>query len=356
MAQKKKGYVELFWECPNCRGENLGSDAICSNCGRPQPDDVEFYQGSHQEIIKDEAKLKRAKAGADIHCSYCDTRNPGDAKQCKQCGASLSEGTQRKSAGRVVGSFVAGKGSLIECPNCASPNAYVNRQCHNCGTPLSHRQKAKKAEEKVAAPKRNLFIFIGLGILFACAAIYFLFIRTSELSGVVTGVAWERSIEIEEYASVERDDWLEQIPSDAEVLSCREEVRSVQSVAPVSGRYNEVCGTPYTVETGGGFAEVVQDCEYQVYDQSCTYLAEDWVTLRTDSVNGSSFSTFWPSTSLASNQRYGERSENYVCYFEANGESYSYSVDSDSEFNECQVGASYTLSINALGAVTSISR
>ena len=141
MANKKKGYVELFWECPNCRGENLGSKAICGNCGRPQPEKVEFYQGSHQEIIKDEAKIKRAKAGADIHCAYCDTRNAGDAKICKQCGASLSATNQRKSTGRLLGSFKEGKGSLIECPNCASPNAYINRKCHNCGTPLSHKVK-----------------------------------------------------------------------------------------------------------------------------------------------------------------------------------------------------------------------
>ncbi len=357
MARKKKGYVELYWECPNCRGENLGSHSICGNCGRPQPDDVDFYQGSHQELLKDESKIKRAKAGADIHCGYCDTRNAGDAKLCKQCGASLSEGAQRKSEGRVLGSFKAGKGSLIECPSCASPNAYINRQCHNCGTPLSHKQPSKKKEQKKAqkkAPNRNLLIYIGAGILFACAAIYFLFLRTSDVTGIVTDVAWERSVIVEEYAAVEREDWLDQIPADAELLSCTEEIRSVQSVVPIGERYDEVCGTPYTVETGSGFAEVVEDCEYHVYDQSCTYSAFDWLTLRTDRVDGNDFSPFWPSETLGSDQRYGDRSERYLCYFEADGDSYSYTADSQSEYDQCALGASFTLSINALGAVTSI--
>ncbi len=354
MAQKKKGYVELFWECPNCRGENLGSDSICGNCGRPQPDDVDFYQGSHQEIIKDEAKLKRAKAGADIHCGYCDTRNAGDAKQCKQCGAKLSQGAQRKSTGRVVGSFTAGKGSLIECPNCGSPNAYVNRQCHNCGTPLSHKQKSQKEKVKKAAPKQNLLIYIGLGILFVCAATYFIFIRTSDVIGTVTAVGGERSAVIEEYSAVEKDDWIDQIPSDAEIISCREEVRSVQSEEPFGERYDEICGTPFTVETGAGFAEVVQDCEYHVYDQACSYSAFDWVILRTEAVDGSDFARSWPSSALDSNQRYGDQSESYVCYFEADGEPYSYSVDSQNEFIKCSIGSSFTLSINALGAITSI--
>ena len=353
MARKSKGYVELFWECPNCRGENLGGDAVCGNCGRAQPDGVEFYQGSHQKILKDEKKLARAKAGADIHCAYCDTRNAGDAKQCRQCGASLAEGAQRKSKGRVVGSFKAGEGSLIKCPNCDSPNAYVNRQCHNCGTPLSHKVAEKKVEKESATPKRNVLLFVVAGLLLACAAIYFLFLRTSEVTASVSRVAWERSVVVEGYSQVELSGWQDEIPSDAEILSCTDEVRSVQSEPPIGQRYDEVCGTPYTVETGGGFAEVVQDCEYQVYDQTCSYVGFDWVALRTESTDGSSLSAFWPQPSLGSEERLGESSESYTCYFEGNGDSYSYSTDDFEDFNRCQVGDRFTLEVNTLGAVTS---
>lgn len=355
MARKRKGYVELFWQCPNCRGENLGADTICGNCGTPQPDDVEFYQGSHQELLKDEKKISRAKAGADIHCAYCNTRNPGDAKQCKQCGASLAEGAQRKSAGRIVGSFIQGKGSLIKCPNCDSPNAYVNRSCHSCGTPLSHKVAEEKTEKTGTAPSRNILLFIGLGLLFACALIYFLFMRTSEVSGTVTGVAWERSVVIEAFSEVEREDWLDEIPAEAEILSCTDQVRYTQDSPPIGAAYDEVCGTPYTVETGGGFAEVVQDCEYQVYDQSCSYVDFDWVAIRTEVADGSNLSAFWPQPSLGQEERLGNSEESYTCYFEADGETYNYTPDDYSEFSLCQPGETFTLEVNTLGGVSSIS-
>jgi hypothetical protein len=355
MARKQKGYVELYWECPNCSGENLGSAEICGNCGKPQPQNVDFYQGSHQEIIKDEGKIKRAKAGADIHCGYCGNRNPGDAKKCTQCGASLSEGAQRKSAGRLVGSFTQGKGGLIKCPNCGRDNAYVNRKCHNCGVPLSHKQK-KEIEKESKPPKRNVLVMIGFGLLFACAAIYFLFLRTSDVSGTVTGAEWNRSVVIEEFGAVEKEDWFDQIPAEGEVLSCTEKVREVQYVEPIGARYDEVCGTPYTVETGSGFAEVVQDCEYQVYDDSCTYSAMDWATLRTVELDGNNFSPLWPSPSLTSDQRFGDTSESYACIFESGGDIYTYTADSLSEFEQCAMGSTWTLSINALGAVSSIDR
>ena len=357
MARKQKGYVELYWTCPNCQGENLGSVTTCENCGSPQPKDVEFYQGSHQQILKDEAKIQRAKAGADIHCGFCHTRNPGDAKACSQCGADLGEGAQRASAGRIVGSFKQGAGALIKCANCDSPNAYVNRKCHNCGTPLSHKLKQEAAPAAAgAAPKRNLLIIGGVALLAICALVYFLFLRTSDVRGEVVGVEWQRSVAIEAFLPVEREDWFDAVPAEAENLSCSEEPRSTQSEPPATGRYDEVCGTPYTVETGGGFAEVVQDCEYQVYDDFCSYTVQDWAAISTVETTGSSLDAFWPSPALEQDQRLGEQDESYMCIFAADGERYTYTTSSLAEFQQCEIGSIWTLFVTPLGAVTSIER
>ncbi|MQC26936.1 MAG: hypothetical protein DWG76_05760 [Chloroflexi bacterium] len=357
MARKKKGYVELYWACPNCKSENLGSVTVCGNCGSPQPDNVEFYQGSHQQLVTDDEKLKQAKAGADIHCAYCNTRNPGDTKTCSQCGSDLSEGAQRASEGRVVGSFKAGTGALVKCPNCASDNAYVNRKCHNCGTPLSHKIKAdEEPKAKGAGLKRGSLMVIGAVVLVLCAAIYFLFLRTSDVTGVVRTVGWERSVAIEAFIPVQREAWLDELGADAEILSCSEEVRHVQDAPPASGRYEEVCGTPYNVETGGGFAEVVQDCEYQVYDQYCTYSELDWTPISTVQTVGRDLFPDWPAAALASEERLGEQSESYACIFAAGGEEYIYTTDSFTEFQQCEIGSEWTLSVTSLGAVTSISQ
>jgi len=362
MAKKKRGYVELYWTCPNCEGENLGSIATCGNCGKPQPKDVVFYQGSHQKLLTDEEKLKRAKAGADIHCAFCGTRNPAKTEHCSQCGSNLSDGLHRDSAGRLVGAFKEGMGAPIECSNCSTLNPYTNRKCSNCGNSLSHKVQKKKSaakqrkSKKTMAPKSNALLIGGIILLSLCALIYFVFLRGSELTGVVTAVEWQRSIAIDSFELVEREDWLDSIPSDAELLTCSEELRSIQSEAPVSGSYDEVCGTPYSVETGGGFAEVVQDCEYQIYDDFCTFSAQEWVPISTIGVEGNDFSPRWFEPALEENTRFGERTENYKCIFNVDGETYTYSFTSEQVFQQCSIGSTWNLVVNSLGSVISIER
>jgi len=104
MAKKTLGYEELQWTCPNCDGINPGPEKTCGNCGAPQPDDVKFEQAVRSELLQDEEAIARAKAGPDIHCPYCEARNPGNAQNCSQCGGDLVGGEQRTS-GEVVGAF-----------------------------------------------------------------------------------------------------------------------------------------------------------------------------------------------------------------------------------------------------------
>jgi ribosomal protein L40E len=110
------GYVENEWTCPNCETRNKGSVKTCENCGAPQPDDVKFELPSEQKIVKDEAKITAASAGADIHCGFCGTRNPGNAETCSQCGGDLKEG-QARVAGRVM-QAPPPPPKVIECNNC----------------------------------------------------------------------------------------------------------------------------------------------------------------------------------------------------------------------------------------------
>jgi hypothetical protein len=122
MARKVKGYVELYWKCPSCGSENLGSHAYCTSCGGPQPRNVDFHQASKQQLITDPERLKRIKAGADIHCGFCGTRNPATATKCSQCGADLKQGA-RRSTGKVLGAFAEGAVEPVTCANCGTMNA-----------------------------------------------------------------------------------------------------------------------------------------------------------------------------------------------------------------------------------------
>ncbi len=357
MAKKTIGYVELQWECPNCGTLNPGTVKICQGCAAPQPEDVEFKQTSTQQLISDEEKLKKAKAGADIHCPYCGARNPADATQCSQCKAELSQGKKRQE-GRVIGAYKQGDVAKVKCPNCGAENPETASQCTQCGGSLSRQSPPAKKALPETAPKagssRNVLIILGAVALLACAAIYFIFLRTTAITGTVTEMDWERSYVLEQIVPMEYADWSAEIPADGEVVSCTQE--EYERVAePVEGS-QEICGTPYTVDKGNGIAEVVTDCEYVVYADYCTYTLMEWAAVDTVSVDGSGLNAVWPDPSLAADERLGAGSESYVITFEAGSDTYVFQTENYELFQQAQVGTKWNLEVNSIGGVQSISQ
>jgi hypothetical protein len=230
-------------------------------------------------------------------------------------------------------------------------------KCEKCGTALPRAAKAKPTAKSGPAAKANprLLAIGGVILLGLCALVYFFFIRTTPVQAQVTGARWERAVVIEAFGDFEFEGWRSDIPSGAEINSCSEEYRFTQSEAPSGGRYEEVCGTPYTEETGSGFAEVVQDCEYRVYEDYCSYTSEDWAPIATEVLTGANLNPRWPSPNLSSNQRLGEETESYTCFFDGvDGEDYTFETDSAAQFSLCRDGATLTLNVNAAGAVVSI--
>jgi ribosomal protein L40E len=362
MTRKKIGYVELHWTCPNCGNNVPGTEETCLTCGSPQPEDVQFHQAERQELITDEEKIARAKAGADIHCAYCGTRNPADATSCSQCKADLSEGAQRE-AGRVVGAFKTGPVEQIQCPHCGAENPDTALTCSQCSGSLKIHEEPEpeikaKAKAAKAKPKRGSMIVIGAFAVIICIAVAvfaFLSLRTTELTGTVEDVRWERSIPIEAFIPVEKSDWWDEIPNEGQIISCDEDVRSIED-SPAANSV-EVCGTPYTMDTGSGVGEVVQDCEYHVYDDYCTYSIEEWSVIEFATTSGNDLFPSWPDPVLTMDERLGEtRTETYACIFEADGELYTYEVDDLAEFQDCQIGSSWKLNVNTFGAVLSIEK
>jgi len=188
-----------------------------------------------------------------------------------------------------------------------------------------------------------------------CALLYFLFFSTDEVTGTVQAVQWERAIPVEAFGPVEYEAFFDKIPSDASIISCTEEYHHTQT-EPVDNSV-EVCGTPYTVDTGGGFAEVVQDCEYEVYQDYCEYTVDEWYVVDTVTSRGNDFNTSWPNNALADGQRFGEeRSESYVIIFDTKDGLERYTTTSHELFQEAQVGTTWVLQINQIGGVQSIER
>ncbi len=363
MAKKKLGYVELFWTCPNCETLNPGEEKVCLNCGAPQPDDVQFIQKPGQELSNDEKLAKKAEAGPDIHCPYCGARNPSSAKTCSQCGGDLTGGQKRKK-GRVVGAYRKEKLEKIMCPNCGAENPGNALTCAQCGASLRKEQPGYE-EEKSSAPAAGgtakkpvskAVPAVLILILLVCCVIggifMFMSMKTNAVSGVVTGLSWKRAVAIEAYAPAKHEDWRDEIPSEAEIEACSQKERSVVS-EPVPNS-TEVCGTPYTVDSGNGVGEVVQDCEYHVYDDYCSYSIMEWQTVDTVSVSGNDLNAYWPDPSLNEDQRLGERYETYAVLFDTPKGDYTYETDDYNQFSTFEIGSKWHLQINSFGKLVSV--
>jgi DNA-directed RNA polymerase subunit RPC12/RpoP len=359
MTKENVGYVELEWTCPTCGSKNAGFDRVCKGCGAAQPDDVKFEQPAQEVILTDQAEIDRVKAGPDVHCRYCGTRNPATAVTCRQCGADLAEGTARES-GRVVGAHRDKPAEPVKCPACGTANDPLAHNCSSCGASL--------AQKKVPAPQPALrpvptgkekkgpnFLLIGIGLVVVVLIVVFIVLsgKTEAMVGRVEGVEWTLSIGVEALQPVSYTDWLEDIPNDAVVGTCEMEYHHTEA-EPVANA-TKVCGTPYTVDTGSGGGEIVQDCEYQVYAEKCEYTVEEWQQVEELTTSGTDLAPEWPELVLYEGEREGEYKEVYKVYLAAEKDTYTYTTTDVDEFLQFEPGSKWMLEVNTFNQLLSVS-
>jgi hypothetical protein len=358
MAKQSLGYTELEWTCPFCNTRNRGRAKVCANCGAPQPKDVQFEQAAEDKIVTDREGLEMAQAAPDIHCPFCGTRNPAGAIKCSRCGGDLTEGEKRESGG-VLGAQQTKPAPDVICSYCGTANPAANTKCKNCGSPLGKEARPKPAAVAPgAAPARMNPAFLIVGAIVAlviCGAIAFFVMRgtrTESNIARVSDVNWRRSIVVLGYAPVSRSAWADQIPQGAAVNSCSERERG-RSDFPTANS-EQICGTPYIVDEGTGFGEVVQDCEYIVYDDFCEYSVVELQPMGVIDESGSDMNPFWPETRLEQDQQLGERNEVYEITFDVDGEPLVYETTDLNEFMQFQPGSDWELEINGFGNIVNI--
>ena len=111
--------------------------------------------------------------------------------------------------------------------------------------------------------------------------------RTSDTVAQVTSAHWERSIDIIAPCRCATRHGANQLPAAAANVSCRQEFRYT-SGEPVDGVARSLRYTLY-VDTGTGMGRVVQDCEYQVYDDMCSYTTLQLAVINTVVSQGAGF-------------------------------------------------------------------
>lgn len=353
MQRKSKGFVELEWVCPNCEGRNPGAVKTCQQCGAPQPENVQFQRASNEKIITDEKSVAAAKAGADIHCGFCGTRNPATATVCSQCGGDLKEGKARQ-AGQILEAAPTPP-KAVACKNCGSENPGDARICSNCGAPLTtpatapqpQAMAAKASAMPVSMPKAKPFNWliaggVGAALLMCCIAALFLFVFPSKsVQGTVSSVYWQTSVPVQEVQPVNYSNERGNPPSDAYNVSC-----DTQS--------QEVC-VEKSVDKGNGYAEIVEDCHTET-EQYCSYTVDEWTTIQTYQLDGTDLFPVYAEPDLFSDQRLGSSSTQLNVYFDTSSGQVTYSAGSVNEFQQFQPGSTWTLKMNAVGSVLSVER
>lgn len=350
MARKTVGYIHLEWPCPNCQNRNPGPAKFCNGCGAPQPEDVKFEQPVDAALITDSAEIAKAKAGPDAHCPYCKGRNPGSARFCGSCGGDLSEAAVRER-GKVLGARAKDARPII-CAACGSENKASATRCIQCGSRLG--KPKEELPEAAARPRGIPVLLIILGVIGCAAAAVFLYLllSTSDVPAEVTALHWERSVGIEEFLPTAREDWLENIPSDAPLGSCTEKLYETRDdYAPGA---LEVCGTEFVEDTGTGHGEVVQVCFYEVYADWCEYTVDAWQEVNRATAIGSDLNLYWPVPDLESNQRRGSEQESFEVTFTSSKGQHDYEPETATEFMLYEFGSRWVLELNKLGGLVSV--
>lgn len=334
MARKVLGYVELVWTCDSCQTKNPGAIRSCTACGAPQPIDVKFehVDASTFNFIKDEALIRMAKSGPDKHCPYCGTRNHAETQSCVKCGGDLTVGATSRPSGDVITNDPV--------------LAWQNDSNHK----LDPTSRASGKQMPKWLP------IVGILLLIICCvfgALYFSRMQQTESLEAVVGQAyWQRQIIIEEYREVVKNDWESDIPANASPYNC--ELRFRYNSDSYQSNAEEVCGEPYTIDTGTGVGEVVQDCYYKVYDEYCSYQIMQWVQVDTLTLDGYNTSPSWPTANLSTNQRQGNSNETYLITFVADGNEYPYRTSSLDIYQQATKGSHWLIEVNGFGDITSI--
>lgn len=350
MPQETIGYTELEWTCQYCGTRNPGMQKVCSGCGAAMSKDQKFEAPAQQTLITDKEKLEQAKAGPDVSCPFCGTRNVAGAKVCKNCGGDLT-GAEARAKGDVIGAFTTAPAPDVKCSFCGTPNPAGATRCKNCGGALG---KAPVPPAQTARPApSNVGPFVIAVIVLAClAGVGFIALagRTNDQAATVQAVRWERSIAVLEQRPVQKEDWRNRVPFEGRLMGCEERVRAVQDEE--TSRSRKVCGTPYTIDEGTGAGRVVQDCRFEVLDDWCRYVINEWQAVDAIVASGEDLNPQWPDATVRAGQRAGNTTEKYRVTFLSNDKRYTYWPDSEQEFRRFTPGSRWTLKINTFGDVT----
>lgn len=241
------------WRCTFCQTVCRGRDMNCAGCGARRGEDVEFFLDDDAPPLTDEALLREAGDGPDWLCETCGGSNRFSAATCQTCGAPVGGSTFREVTVTHSGATARKVG--------------VTRSAARVPRP----QPSYMLLGIIPAGMLVLIIPAGLVLLLLMFVMLggggggttsrafvpsvdprYSISRNVELA--VERVEWKRSVVVEEYRDVVSEDWEGSVPSDARIISSRQDVHHHDRVKVGS----HVVQEPYTERVKAGSRTVTE--------------------------------------------------------------------------------------------------
>ena len=373
---------EGAWDCPHCGMErNRGPERFCGGCGAPRGEDVKFYLPEDARVVREEEEVKRAKGGPDWNCSYCGGDNYGYNNYCTGCGGPRDGSADKEGKEYKAGAIPRSQEDLDKKERVPKEDKESKRKA-----------SPKKEPEKKSGPSSLLKIGGGVGcaaliciILVGLCIFSFFAFRTQEVSLKVTGLSWERTVEIEELRTITEKGWEGELPSDARYISESREVHHYEKVQVGTETKTETVTEKVQTGTekvkvgvkdlGNGYFEDVYETrpvyknvqkkvtkdvpvykDEPVYKNKITYEVDRWQTDRTEKSSGiDNEKPYWPEFTLSGKEREGNKTEIYMVTLAGpEGKSYDYKAKSENEWDKFEMGKSYNAKISGFGSLKSV--
>lgn len=190
-------------------------------------------------------------------------------------------------------------------------------------------------------------------LLLTCSLIWFLFFRSTSMPATVSQTHWSRSIAVEALVDVQKEAWRDEIPSDGQILSCQTEFRTTSDTPSQNSK--EVCVTEI-VDQGNGAGEIVETCQYEIYDDRCTYTIRDWAEVDVIRAAGDGIDAEWPAVTFNAAQREGKAQEEYEIVFSTQDGDKTYTTQDFEYFQNFSIGSEWLISVNTLGGIVDITQ
>lgn len=307
------------WDCPVCGHiGNRGPDTKCINCGSPRDSKVEFYLSDKNTVVTDEKKLKEAQAGVNWNCDYCAADNVATATKCHSCGNDRTV----EDVNRVEKDYQMGEKNQKNAEN----KKEINNQnlTNQTVSPVNYKEAKKGWKKAVIIVSSAILLLIIL---------FWPWGKSLE----ITSFAWERTIDIEDYAPRTESGW--SVPSGGTTLSSSEKIHhydkvydhtetKTRTVQVKTGSRKYVCGT---VNKGNGYFED-KYCEEGVYESKqesyeekiyrdepvyrtyYNYSIYRWAFAKREKSSGTDKKPFWPVNTVSGQTREGKKREYYYIF------------------------------------------